>query len=88
MERRYSVLSDEQLKEIEDLAACFFTQEEIQEITGIEEASKEFKKAMRKGHLLSEYRLRKSIIDLASDGSSPAQTLAVKMLESLKRKEF
>ena len=82
------MLSDEQFKEIEELASCFFTQEEIQEVTGIQEVCKDFKKAMRKGHLQSEYKLRKSIIDLAHDGSSPAQTLAVKMLEALKRKEF
>lgn len=82
------MLNDEQIKEIEELASCFFTIDEIKEITGIEEPCREFKKAMRKGHLQSEYKLRKSIIELAHDGSSPAQTLAVKMLDSLKRKDY
>jgi hypothetical protein len=82
------MLNPEEIAEIEELATCFFTEEEICEITGIKEPCREFKKAMRKGHLQSEYKLRKSIIDLAQDGSSPAQSLAVKMLETLKRKEY
>ena len=79
------MLSEDKLIEIEELASCFFTKAEILEITGIEVVTREFREAMRKGQLTSEYKLRKSILELASDGSSPAQSMAFKMLETLKR---
>jgi hypothetical protein len=50
--------------------------------------SPEGKRAIRKGSLASEALLRKSIMALANAGSSPAQTIAIKMLESFKRKNY
>lgn len=82
------MVSKEQLEEIEALAGCFFTEEEILEITGLEISNNEIQRAIRKGQLKQEAALRKSIIELAVAGSSPAQTLAFKMLESVKRKEY
>lgn len=82
------MLSEEKLKEIEELAGLFFTIEEIEEITDARNESKEWQKAYRKGSLLEEAKLRKSIISLAHDGSSPAQTLAWKMLEYQKRTTY
>lgn len=82
------MLSEEQAQEIEQLAGYFFTEDEVVEITGIEATRPGFKKAFRKGSLLAEAEIRKSIIELAKAGSSPAQTLAWKMLESQKRTEY
>jgi hypothetical protein len=82
------VSGDELLREIEELAGCFFSEEEILEILELPEMSAEGKRAIRKGSLASEAKLRKSIIDLAAAGSSPAQTIAVKLMESFKRKTY
>jgi hypothetical protein len=82
------VLIKEHVKEIEELASLFFSSEEIREITGLNPEDPQFKKAYRRGSLKSEAEIRKSIIQLAKDGSSPAQTLAWKMVESTKREEF
>jgi hypothetical protein len=79
------VLSEEQLKEVEDLASLFFTEEEIEEISGIAKDTPGWRKAFRTGSLKSEAELRRSVIQLAKDGSSPAQTLAWKMMEQQKR---
>lgn len=79
---------EELLKEIEELAGCFFSEEEILEILELPEMSPEGKRAIRKGSLASEALLRKSIMALANAGSSPAQTIAIKMLESFKRKNY
>jgi hypothetical protein len=76
------------MQEVEELAALFFSSDEIREITGLNPEDPLFKKAYRKGSLKSEAEIRKSIIQLAKDGSSPAQTLAWKMVESTKREEF
>ncbi len=79
------MLSDEQLKEIEELAGLFFLEEEVEEITATKREDPGWAKAYRRGSLMQEANLRKSIIGLANDGSSPAQTLAWKMLERQKR---
>ena len=41
-------------------------------------------KAFNRGRLKREAELRKGIFDLASNGSSPAQTLAMKLIENAK----
>jgi len=82
------VLNDEKLAEIEELAGYFFTEEEVQEISGTDKSMPGFRKAFRKGSLKAEAEIRKSIIELAKAGSSPAQTLAWRMLESQKRTEY
>lgn len=82
------MLNDEQLEEVRELAGCFFSEEEIKEIMELDRTCPEFKKACRTGYLKSEAELRKSIFQLANNGSSPAQTLAIKMIEAHKRKEY
>jgi len=74
--------------EVEEFASYFFSQEEVSLITGIQANEKGFKNAYRKGKLKSEAELRKAIIQTAKDGSSPAQTMAYKMLEKLDRMEY
>jgi hypothetical protein len=41
-------------------------------------------KAFQRGRLKREAELRKGIFDLAQNGSSPAQTLALKLVENAK----
>lgn len=87
-ERRFSVHGEELLKEIEELAECFFSEEDILTILQLPELGPEGRKAIVTGSLRSEAKLRKSIMDLATAGSSPAQNIAIKMLESFKRKNY
>jgi hypothetical protein len=82
------VLSEELIKEIEELAGCFFSIEEILEILEIRECTPEIAKVIRRGKLKSEAATRLSIFSLAQSGSGPAQTLAVKMIEEDKRKDY
>lgn len=79
------MLSEELVKEIEELAGLFFSPEEVELITGCNGEDPSFQKAYKRGCLKSEAELRKSIIQLAKDGSSPAQAMANKMVESNKR---
>jgi len=74
----------EQLKEVEDLAGLFFTEEEIQTIVIAPGADDSFEKAVHRGRLKSEATVRKSIFDLARAGSGPAQTEAMKMIKEMK----
>lgn len=82
-------------KEVEELAMVFFTPQEIATIlevpfTEIEESLMDeqtaFYIAFHKGRLQSEYDLRKSIVKLAKSGSSPAQTMAMDLLQKSKLK--
>ncbi len=76
------------LEEIEKLASCFFSEEEILTIIEVKECTPEISKAIVKGKLKSEAEMRLAIFSLAKAGSSPAQNLAVKMMEADKRKNY
>jgi hypothetical protein len=76
------------LKEIEDLGALFFTEEEVMEITELQELTPAGKKAHRTGALRAEAELRKSVMDLAKAGSSPAQAIAIRLMDSFNRKNY
>jgi len=41
-------------------------------------------RAFQRGRLKREAELRKGIFDLAQNGSSPAQTMAIKLIENAK----
>lgn len=79
---------EEQIEEAKELARLFFTDEEIMEILEVSSLSPRIERAIRASRLLSEAKIRKSIVDLANNGSSVAQAYAVKMIESLKRKSY
>lgn len=79
---------EEQIEEAKELARLFFTDEEIMEILEVSCLSPKIERAIRASRLLSEAKIRKSIVDLANNGSSVAQAYAVKMIESLKRKSY
>jgi hypothetical protein len=88
MERRYSVPDEQMILEIEKLASCFFSDAEILEILELKEMTPEIKKIIRRSKLKSEAETRAAVFEQAMAGSSPAQTLAIKMIEGDKRKDY
>lgn len=85
------LMSDDQLKELESLAAAFMSIQEIAIIMEIDyltlrESLKDVESAAyrshQKGYLKSKYEVNKKIINLAIAGSSPAQSQAHKLVIS------
>lgn len=85
-------LSKEQLKQVTEWAQMLFTPEEIAIVlqvevhalqSSIESRQGEAYAAYKRGQLLTIGKIRKAIIELAESGSSPAQTLAMSMIENL-----
>jgi hypothetical protein len=81
------------LSEIEHYASLMFTRNEIATILEVD--TREFKillkneddqpfKSFQKGRLKKEAMIRKSIFELAENGSSPAQSFAIKLIENAK----
>lgn len=77
-------LSNEILKEVEQFSELFFTPGEIAIIIEVDELAfikeiqskeGEIYKAFQKGRLLGEAKTRKSVRELADNGSAPAQQL-------------
>lgn len=83
-------LTEDHYKMIEEMAGTGFTPAEISEVLEMDEEifitefnnkeSKLFKK-YRKGFLESDFKLKQRIFRDANNGSSPAQTLAKKILD-------
>ncbi len=81
------------ITEVEIYASLMFTKEEIAVILEVDPAelvvllqdhdSVTFK-AFQRGRLKGEAEVRKGIFDLAQNGSSPAQTFAMKLIENAK----
>ncbi len=89
-------LNEEQLTRIKELADLFFSPKDICEILMLDygecrelfqTTSHPIGKAYRAGQLESSARLRKAILKVARAGSSPGQTLAIKLLEQCKMDE-
>ena len=89
--------SAEQLKEVEEFAAKLMPPAEVAVIVGIPEevfqtelmdADSEISLAYLRGQLLTKAEMHESIIKLAKQGSSPAQTLALKMLRDAEIKQL
>jgi hypothetical protein len=80
--------SPEQLKEIESLAALFFSKTEIEIIVSTDNESidnkGDFDFHYQRGQLKQMALLRKSIFEQATNGSSPAQALAFKIIDACK----
>jgi hypothetical protein len=80
-------LSEDQLKEVEEMAGLFFSVEDIADNLELDDQELEalqlnvqfktgdFYKAYRKGWLTSEVKLRKSIEKASENGSNPAQQM-------------
>lgn len=85
-------ITDDLLSEITGFAESFTSPADIALITGIDSEylfgqlkipDSKIRIAFNKGKLLSEAKLRKSIISIACQGSSPAQTLAIKLRDEM-----
>lgn len=83
-------LTSDQLTELESLASYFFTPDECAIVLSISTDELEMAleddtdpgyKAYQRGKLKSKLELRKSILTLAKQGSSPAQTMALRLLD-------
>ena len=81
------------LSDLESYSALMFTRGEIAVIMEVDQnelsdllmdKQSPAYKAFQRGRLKREAELRKGIFDLASNGSSPAQTLALKLIENAK----
>ncbi len=88
--------TEDVLQEIERLAALFFSPKEIATVTGIDKTlflrdlkieDSQIFRAYYTGKLKSESELRESIVKLAKRGSSPAQSLLVKILDKVEIEE-
>jgi hypothetical protein len=74
-------------KEVERLAGLFFSPDDIciiMELHEMERKKDKFKKAYKRGMLMVEAAVRKTVIDLAISGSSPAQVATLLLIEKAK----
>lgn len=85
--------SENELTQIEEWASCYMTTPEIAKIMEVEpyefgilagRMGNPIQKAIERGQLKSKAAINKSIVEMASRGSSPAQQLAKKMELDLK----
>jgi hypothetical protein len=85
-------MSDDLLKEAQEWAELFFTNDELAMLLevpaaeirlALDDSSSPLGSAIMRGRLLSEAELRKSIILLAKRGSSPAQATALQLLQRM-----
>jgi hypothetical protein len=81
------------LSDLESYSALMFTRHEIAVIMELDpdalsdlltDKQSPAYKAFQRGRLKREAELRKGIFDLAQNGSSPAQTMAIKLIENAK----
>ena len=86
-------LNESFITEVETYASLMFTKDEIAVIlevdpvqlhTILEEQDNPTFRAFQRGRLKREAEVRKGIFDLAQNGSSPAQTFAMKIIENAK----
>ena len=86
------LLTEQLMKDIQEYSSLMFSRDEIAEILELQsddfsemlDTNDDAYKALRKGRLIQEAKLRKAIFDLAANGSSPAQTLAAAMITDAK----
>ena len=88
-------LNEQQTLEVTEMAKLFFTPREIaiflkvnieEFIACSKDESDPVYIAFVSGRLHTEYELRKSILQLATSGSSPAQTMMLELLKQLNLK--
>lgn len=95
MPKSLNELTAEELKQITDLSALFFTPREIAKMLEFQES--DFVKACKTnggaihdafygGYLQGQVDLRTGIMKMAKAGSSPAQTMALELLKQTKLK--
>lgn len=83
-------LTDEQLQSIESFAAGLMSVDEIAIILELDRDNLKYEintddspgyKAHQRGYLMTKFKVNQKIIDLANSGSSPAQTMAMRLLQ-------
>lgn len=91
-----SQISDSDLQEIEAMAGLLVGPEEIALCMGIPkdefiqavgDQDNPISKAFYRGSMATEFKLRKNVFKLANQGSSPAQSLAMKMNDEFNLKK-
>jgi hypothetical protein len=89
-----SVLTESEQLEIENLSALFFTPDEIIAIMNLKGFNdfrvkeSDFNIPFMRGRLKKEAEVRTSIFNLAVNGSSPAQILAIDIIEKSELKSI
>jgi len=90
-------MTEELLAELEEMAGLMFSKKEISCILEIplcdlreilDDQTGEANQAFIRGRLKQEANIRKSIFDLAANGSSPAQAFAFKLIENAKLEDL
>jgi hypothetical protein len=85
------------LKQVEELGSLNYTPKEIALIIGagdeevlawMEDESSPFFRAYMKGFYTTDIAVRKSIFKLAAAGSSPAQSLVMKLRDQIEMKKY
>ena len=85
------------ITEVETYASLMFSKEEIavilevdpvQLVDLLEDQDNAVFRAFQRGRLKREAEIRKGIFDLAQNGSSPAQTFAMKLIENAKANDL
>jgi len=85
------------ITEVETYASLMFTKEEIAVIlevdpgelnTLLQDQDNPAVRAFQRGRLKREAELRKGIFELAQNGSSPAQSFAMKLIENAKANDL
>ena len=74
-------MNSENLDEIENLAELQFSKKEIQIILDIHLDTEKEKTAYLRGRLKAQAEVRKAIFTQAKQGSTPAQTQFIKLME-------
>ena len=89
--------NDSFITEVEIYASLMFSKEEIAVILEVDPAElavllqdqdNPVFRAFQRGRLKREAEVRKGIFDLAQNGSSPAQTFAMKLIENAKANDL
>ena len=95
MQKSLNDITEEDIAMVEDLAGLFFIPKEIALMLELPEADMQNEMmnpgsmiyiAFQKGRLQKEVDLRRSITKLANAGSSPAQTMALDLLNKSTKK--
>ncbi|MDR6196156.1 hypothetical protein [Siphonobacter sp. SORGH_AS_0500] len=77
-------MTEEQKKNVAYYASLHYSENDITFLTGVERTDPEFKDLVRIEYLRREAKVRESIFRLAESGSSPAQAMALRIVETKK----
>ena len=85
-------LTEDQQRNIEGFAELYFTVKEVVTVVGLDAnvfnkarcEEDDFKIPFQRGRLKAEAVIRKSVFDLAKNGSSPAQVMALEIMKKSK----